>query len=203
MTTEDPEGQQDQEEASPSAAPGKLELVRAFVNTLDVEAGTDQLRTPGEAQAWLVERGHRCSRPPSGSDLRGLLEFREALRDAASERGTPAGAAALGVLDGIAERHPVTVRPSAGPLPFAAAGSGVDGFVERLLGILAAATIDGTWERLKACENDRCRWLFYDHSRNRSRTWCSMDVCGARSKMRTYRARRRLTAGEHPERPSA
>ena len=57
--------------------------------------------------------------------------------------------------------------------------------------ILAAATIDGTWGRLKACPNDRCRWLFYDHSRNRSRAWCSMDLCGAQSKMRTYRARRR------------
>jgi hypothetical protein len=34
------------------------------------------------------------------------------------------------------------------------------------------------------------RWAFYDHARNRSRTWCSMDACGNRAKARAYRARR-------------
>jgi len=38
------------------------------------------------------------------------------------------------------------------------------------------------------------RWamLVLDNSRNRSRTWCSMEVCGARAKMRTYRSHRRV-----------
>jgi predicted RNA-binding Zn ribbon-like protein len=176
---------------SPSAAPGDLELVRSFVNTLDIEEGADRLATPRGARGWLADRGHRLTRPPSAADLRRLVALREAIRDAAAGRGTPAEAAAIAALDRIAASHPITVRLSAAPLPFAAAGPGIDGFVERVLGIVAAATVDGTWERLKACPNDRCRWLFYDHSRNRSRTWCSMDVCGARSKMRAYRARRR------------
>jgi predicted RNA-binding Zn ribbon-like protein len=120
-----------------------------------------------------------------------LVELREAIRDAAAGRGTPAEAAAVAALDGFGSAHPVTVRLGSSPLPFAPVGTGIPGFTERVLGILAAAAIDGTWQRLKACPNDRCRWLFYDHSRNRSRTWCSMGVCGARSKMRTYRARRR------------
>ena len=34
-------------------APGDLEAVRAFVNTLDVEDGVDQLDTPDALREWL------------------------------------------------------------------------------------------------------------------------------------------------------
>jgi predicted RNA-binding Zn ribbon-like protein len=46
---------------------------------------------------------------------------------------------------------------------------------------------DGPLDRLKACED--CPWLFLDSSRNHSRRWCSMADCGARAKMRRYRAK--------------
>jgi predicted RNA-binding Zn ribbon-like protein len=53
------------------------------------------------------------------------------------------------------------------------------------------AQADGTWPRLKACPADACGWAFYDRSRNHSRTWCDMSVCGNRAKARSYRARQR------------
>ena len=59
----------------------------------------------------------------------------------------------------------------------------------RLLGIVARAQADGQWDRLKACPWHTCHVAFYDHSRNRSRTWCSMAVCGNRAKAQTYRRR--------------
>lgn len=46
-------------------------------------------------------------------------------------------------------------------------------------------------ERLRQCENDGCTWLFLDRSKNLSRRWCSMNLCGAIVKARQYRARRR------------
>ncbi len=49
--------------------------------------------------------------------------------------------------------------------------------------------VDGTWSRLKACR--QCEWAFYDWSKNRSGRWCAMSVCGNRTKVRAYRARRR------------
>lgn len=58
--------------------------------------------------------------------------------------------------------------------------------------VLAAATrlaVLGDWPRLKICPADDCRWAFYDRSRNRSRTWCSMQVCGNREKARAWRER--------------
>ena len=58
--------------------------------------------------------------------------------------------------------------------------------------VLAAASrlaVRGVWERVKICPADDCRWAFYDRSRNHSRTWCSMQVCGNREKARAWRRR--------------
>jgi predicted RNA-binding Zn ribbon-like protein len=52
---------------------------------------------------------------------------------------------------------------------------------------------EGPLDRLKTCGN--CRWLFLDQSRNHSRRWCSMNVCGGTLKMRRYRARARRRPG--------
>jgi predicted RNA-binding Zn ribbon-like protein len=59
-----------------------------------------------------------------------------------------------------------------------------------LLAIVAEAQADGSWERMKACPWETCRWAFYDHSKNRSRTWCEWG-CGNKVKTRNYRARQR------------
>ncbi|OBZ96174.1 hypothetical protein ADU59_07375 [Pararhizobium polonicum] len=49
-------------------------------------------------------------------------------------------------------------------------------------------------QRLKICPN--CQWLFLDRSRNRSRTWCDMTVCGNRAKASRHyqRQKKELTA---------
>lgn len=180
----------------PSTAPGDLELVRRFVNTLDIEAQSDALASPSDASAWLREQGWpvRLGR----SELRELVRLREALRDIVSARGTPAEQAAGRSIDAVALRHPVVVRVTS-PTALAPSSKGAaSAFIERILALVAAARIDGTWDRLKACANDGCRWLFYDHSRNRSRTWCTMDLCGSRAKMRAFRGRGRSTSKARP-----
>jgi predicted RNA-binding Zn ribbon-like protein len=45
--------------------------------------------------------------------------------------------------------------------------------------------------RVKICPGSGCGWLFVDRTRNSSRRWCEMEVCGSRAKMRRYRQRRR------------
>lgn len=180
MTTDD---------RNPSAAPGALDLVRRFVNTLDIESGTDALASPSAAVGWLRQEGWRVR--AGGTELRELVGLREALRDLVGSRGTPGESDAMASVDAIARRHPVTVRMSS-PDPLAPSSTtGSDAFIERVLGIVAAARINGSWDRVKCCANDKCRWLFYDHSRNRSRTWCTMDLCGSQAKMRAYRSRHR------------
>jgi len=46
--------------------------------------------------------------------------------------------------------------------------------------------------RLKQCPGlDDCGFLFLDTSKNGTRTWCSMNFCGSRAKMRRLYARKR------------
>lgn len=44
-------------------------------------------------------------------------------------------------------------------------------------------------DRLKLCAGENCGWLFLDHSKNRSRRWCTMADCGTLTKVRRFRAR--------------
>ncbi len=43
--------------------------------------------------------------------------------------------------------------------------------------------------RLRTCANPNCRWIFLDTTRNGTRRWCTMAVCGNRSKVQRYRER--------------
>ncbi|PDT05172.1 hypothetical protein CO666_05980 [Rhizobium chutanense] len=67
-------------------------------------------------------------------------------------------------------------------------------------GSLAAATAHSVLrliampdpQRMKICGN--CGWLFIDRSKNRSRAWCDMAVCGNRAKAnRHYRRKKEET----------
>lgn len=40
--------------------------------------------------------------------------------------------------------------------------------------------------RVRECPGDKCGWLFMDLSRNNSRRWCDMNVCGNRAKSRRH-----------------
>ena len=49
----------------------------------------------------------------------------------------------------------------------------------------------GDRARIRECSNETCRWLFLDQSKNHSRRWCDMSVCGNRAKARRFHARER------------
>ena len=174
-------------------APAELELVRAFVNTADIEQGTEELDSVDALAAWMGEHGLDPAGDLDEEDLETAVAFREGLRGLLLANGGAelTGAAVEGVRRGaewgtlrieVDERGRASQQPSC-------SGSGV--LYARLLAIMAAAQERGEWERLKVCPADDCRWAFYDRSRNRSRNWCSMEVCGNRAKTRAYRERGR------------
>jgi predicted RNA-binding Zn ribbon-like protein len=176
-----------------STAPGDLELVRAFLNTTDIGSGSDDLATPAELAAWLSERSLLESGTDAGAhDLERSRELREALRALCLVNSSgELDPAAPPVLDAAAERAGLRLRFGAnGEATMAPSAKGVDGAHGRLLAIVADSMRSGTWERLKACRSDDCRWAFYDASKNHSRAWCSMAVCGNRAKARSFRERR-------------
>lgn len=44
---------------------------------------------------------------------------------------------------------------------------------------------------VRACDNPECRWLFLDTSKNHTRRWCDMKLCGNRMKARRFKAHKR------------
>lgn len=175
-------------------APGELDLVRRFVNTFDAEVGREELSSPAELTAWLQENGLLGPNERArADDLEAALDVREAIRSMLlSNNGAPIDADAVGRLDRAASDSRLLVRfPPGGGSSVGPQAKGAAGALGAILARVHEAMADGTWQRLKVCPADDCLWAFYDSSRNRSRRWCQMEVCGNRSKVRTYRERRR------------
>ncbi|QFZ75964.1 hypothetical protein GFH48_24295 [Streptomyces fagopyri] len=183
-------------------APGGLALIQSLVNTLDLESGADRLDTAeGRAAFGLPEGGTEAAR-----------ELRESLRAVCLAHAdhpphrtvTPLGELLAGAplrltvdgRDGGAGFTPAvtlvpavtsasaTAPPAGTPSPAAGAP-----LAARVAAAIAESLVDGTWARLKACEAPTCHWAYYDRSPAGRGRWCSMAVCGARAKMRRYRAK--------------
>jgi predicted RNA-binding Zn ribbon-like protein len=179
------------------AAPGRLEVVRRFVNTQDIEDGIEELATPAAARAWLREHGLPDVARLDARRMNRLIGLRDTLRGLLlANNGDVNGEPALERLRAEAARVPLQVRfDGACQSVLVPGGTGIDAVIGELIGIVHEAMADGTWPRLKACRSETCEWAFYDRSRNRSGTWCSMAVCGNREKARSYR--RRHGAAKH------
>ena len=92
-------------------------------------------------------------------------------------------------LDRAAKAAPIQVRfGPGGRARFEATAQDLDGALARLCGIVAAAQLDGSWERLKICSGTVCRAAFFDFSKNRSAKYCQVQ-CGNRISALAYRHR--------------
>ena len=174
--------------------PAELAPVRDYLNTLDVEDGTDALPHPQALHDWLAERDllGRDSRVTSGQ-FEQALALRAALRDLVSGHHDqrPRAVAEAATLATLAtQAYPLRVAFDEEGTPRLASNSdSVAGALAQLLAGLPLAVARGTWQRLKLCAAESCEWAYYDTSKNRSRRWCSMDICGNREKTRTFRER--------------
>jgi predicted RNA-binding Zn ribbon-like protein len=169
-------------------APGALETVRQFVNTSDLEEGTDEIASPAALAAWLAGHGFG-NEGVTDADVATFRDAREGLRALMlANNGHSLDRGAVARLNELAQAVDLHVRfaPDSHLEP---AQGGAPGALAALLATVHASMSEGTWERLKACRADDCQWAFFDHSRNRSGTWCSMEVCGNRAKARSFRAR--------------
>jgi predicted RNA-binding Zn ribbon-like protein len=171
-------------------ATGDVGLVQAFVNTVDLQDGPELLQDPNTLRAWLVAKGLLDdAQPVDEADLKHAIALREAMR------------ALIGANSGLTV-YPVdtaTLNEAAGAsrlrMRFGADGrprlepdvAGVVGAMGRLVASLYVAMQDESWTRLRLCGSPRCRWAFYDRSKNHSSRWCSMTSCGNREKARRFR----------------
>lgn len=176
-------------------APPPLDLVQDFVNTEIPDWARDDLRTPEQLQGWLRARGllagHETADPAGFVAAR---ELRSALRRLAllNTLGEPLNPEVLEGLSrafgGVAFRVRLDGTGCLVPVP---SGDGVAGALAAIVAVVLEAQAAGSWPRFKACRQETCGWAFYDASRNASSSWCSMSVCGNRTKSAAYRRRRR------------
>ena len=168
------------------------DLLVEFVNTRDVEEETDSIAAPAPLEAWIAEKTGDHAGDLDGEDVARVLALRESLRALLlGNNGEEVDSSALVPLREAAERARIrTAFSPDGTLDLAPARSGLSGFEARLLLAIERLQSLGAWPRLKACTEEECQWAFYDTTRNHSRTWCSMEVCGNREKTRRYRERK-------------
>ena len=162
---------------------------------IPADADTDPLREPGSTHTWLVAAGLVDAGAPVGpDDLPLAREVRESIRAlliANADAATEPGPGDLEPLAALARDHRPRLRVDPAGHVRLDTDPGLAGAWLRLLIIIRDAQSDGSWARLKACENDECRWAFYDRSHSRRGRWCDMAVCGNRMKNRDLRARQR------------
>ena len=163
-----------------------------FVNTRDLEEETDSIATPEQLSAWITERTGELIGGLDEDDASRVHALRESLRALLrTHNGSAIDERLLEPLREAAGRSRYRPTFSAtGELEIAPARSDLTGFEARLLLAIERLQSQGAWPRLKACTDDDCQWAFFDTTRNRSRTWCSMEECGNREKTRRYRERR-------------
>lgn len=167
----------------PRAAPEPLRRVQLFVNTTDHDHSRELLESPSQVRDWLTAHVRDPVRvsPAGAARARALREaFRDLLRGGSPE--------ATALVEEAARRARLAVSLDEPRLVPQAPG--LDGVLGELVALVYEAMRDGSWTRLKSCPN--CGWSFWDASRNRSAAWCSMQLCGNRSKVRRHRLRRGL-----------
>lgn len=178
-------------------APEPLRLLQRFVNTRRLMRGYDLLDSSGSFEKWLVGLGYG---PPegelTGEELGHLRVLREDLREVLAAHNLKEAPQIAQTEQAISELNRSLESEALG-IQFAPSGqpqlvtssTGVEGLIGDIMAAAIWARHTGIWQRLKVCANEECRWAFYDSSKPRSGSWCDMDICGSRAKMRAYRKR--------------
>jgi predicted RNA-binding Zn ribbon-like protein/DNA-binding transcriptional regulator YdaS (Cro superfamily) len=165
------------------AAPPAAQLIIDLVNTVEWQTDDETWISPHALATWLETRTGAPRAKLTDGDLTMARRIREGLREVLLTHGghEPLSGAIAGV-NAVLTQLPVHLRfADDGGIHVA---SGDASFLEPVLTALDAVRADGSWDRVKACSRDSCRWAYWDASRNLSGRWCSMKGCGNYVKMR-------------------
>ncbi len=194
---------------------GRLCLDFANTTSNRMETGREYLTSYTELAAWSQHAGalaedevealrhHAASHPDLAAvALERAILFRETIYrifSAIANGGEP-GRADLVALNGA-------LRPALSRLEVVPSGDGfawrstldgddLDGMLWPVARSAADLITSEDLERVRQCARDGCDWLFVDTSKNHSRRWCSMDMCGSRVKAKRYYQRKRKGEAE-------
>ena len=157
-------------------------LALDLVNTEFLPDGTlvDLLATAESTRAWLTAAGLDQAASGNPATRAALRQARTAIRDALSGRGTAP-------LNGVLGHGRVRLSVRAGLVPLRTLDADDPAWQPA---VMAAANLldllEQAPDRIKHCENPACVLWFFDTTRNGTRRWCSMAVCGNRMKARRH-----------------
>jgi predicted RNA-binding Zn ribbon-like protein len=191
------------------------QLALDFVNTVDWEDGnvlrSERLNTYADLVDWSVAAGiipaygarslakEAASRPkPADAALAEAVVLRRVLRGIFASLAAgrkPASAEVDSFNNALQEAFEhLYLEPSGKGMTWSWDHRGLD--FNRLTWPVAwaaaALLTSGELDRLRECAGSSCGWLFLDQSRNGSRRWCDMKVCGNVVKARRHYARKRI-----------
>ncbi len=173
-------------------APGDLETVRAFVNTVARGKQADELATPALVGTWLEDHGLLATGATlDETEQQRALDLRRGLRSLIlTHTGGEANPNALEGLAAAAADGRFALRFEGGvPVGFGPSSRNFDDALGALAAIVVNARLEGHWSRLKICPERACGQVFFDTARSRG-VWCSPQ-CGDRHRAATHRRRRR------------
>jgi predicted RNA-binding Zn ribbon-like protein len=180
------------------AASGPRELMHSYADLLAF-AGQSKLLSPREI-AGLAERART---PNAAKVLRYACEMREWLATTVYSLldGQPAPSSALSGLEDVfkeAEQHQeLSLQRSASGNPpvwqpvwqWGRSDTRLELPLWALAKCANALLTSPEFGHVRACGSETCRWVFLDTSKNHSRRWCDMKICGNRMKARRFQAR--------------
>jgi predicted RNA-binding Zn ribbon-like protein len=185
MTTPDAAGPPALDDATPDDLRGLIN----FLNSRASARRPERFDTPAHATAFLAhcELGYD-QQPLSAHDTARLRHLRDAIMRAIEDPTEPGAWTAINDLAATTTLH---LHVGAGPVAnlTATRANSTDAVIAHILDQLTNAIATRRWGRLGACA--RCRRVFYDNTRSRTRRWCSYATCGNRANVAAYRNRTR------------
>ena len=192
-----------------------LETAFDFLNTLELENGAlvERLTSLDTAATWLADAavapdataitGLARTAADNHAILRRLITARTALRDVAhaeAHETAPPRSAIDEVNRTLAGRERIELVPSDDGvrLGHSHVGDAVDDVLARIAEPIVREIGSGHEDRIRICDNETCRWIFFDESRGGQRRWCDMASCGNRAKARRHRARQKESSEAAP-----
>ena len=144
-------------------------------------------------RAWIEQR--QFDGRKAEASFAEAVAIQEALRQLEAVNNSTvslAGASnAMSRLNQAIEHHALRPKVTADGIRMdAGAGDPVGHVLQNLL----QAMVTNMWPRFKLCRDTACQASFFDSSKNGSKIWCSMEICGSRNKMRRHRAKAEASA---------
>ena len=170
---------------------GPEELLTSYEDLLDFALQSGALT---QKEARRLVHGPDSARSRALSNVRAMREAASELLYALLDKRKPA-AAALATLDASfksANGHRALVNTADGPR-WAWTETTPELPAWRLALSLEELLTSEQLRMVRACADPACRWLFLDTSRNHSRRWCEMSICGNRMKARRFKQQQRRT----------